>query len=344
MLCYYSYGVDLLGDKISITADNGITVYLGDISIALDPSRTSSADYTFISHAHIDHLNGAQNIQNILASRETEILANKRGFRLDLLDNIPNNFRMLEAGHILGSRGILIGDEIFYTGDFSVRQRAFLKGCKPVKSRILIIESTFGKNNFIFPSLTQIIKDVNGLISDLFSKGIPIILLGYSLGKAQILSYLFSSWQPIYFEDSILEMNKIHIDLGIDLPKDMIPFSKADKDGLLRRKPWILIAPLRSGRSKFLNYLKIKYRAVTIGFSGWSVDPRYKYRMGIDYAYPFSDHCDFKELVTMVKRCDPEKIYVVHGYAKEFGIHLRSLGFNATELKNGQPLISDYWV
>jgi putative mRNA 3-end processing factor len=340
--CSQSHGVDIMGENISITADNGITVHLNDVSISLDPSRTSNTDYTFISHAHIDHLNGSQNIRNILASRATKILADKRGYRLNIIDKSPDNFRMYEAGHILGSRGILIGDEVYYTGDFSIRQRAFIKGCIPVKSRILIMESTFGKKNFLFPPIAETLKEVNELISGLFSKGIPVILLGYSLGKAQILSYMFSSWEPIYLEDSILEMNQAHIDLGINLRRDMIPFSKAETDGLLQKKPWILIAPLRSGRSKFLNNLKKNYGAVTIGFSGWSVDPRYKYRMNLDYAYPFSDHCDFEDLVDMAKRCNPEKIYVVHGFAREFGIHLRSLGFDATELKNGQPLISDY--
>ena len=41
------------------------------------------------------------------------------------------------------------------------------------------------------------------IIANLYSKGKPVLLLGYELGKAQTLSQLFGDWDPIYYHDSV---------------------------------------------------------------------------------------------------------------------------------------------
>ncbi|MFQ6135340.1 MAG: MBL fold metallo-hydrolase RNA specificity domain-containing protein, partial [Nitrososphaerales archaeon] len=291
---------------------------------------------------HIDHMQGTDSAGNILASEETAFLAEKRGYNLKLAGKMPEDLRLVDSGHILGSRGLLIGREIFYTGDFSVRPRAFMAGCEPVECDTLIVESTFGRRDYVFPPVAENLGKVNQLISGLFSRGIPIVLMGCSLGKAQILSYLFSSWDPIYVEESVLTMNRAHIERGVDIRSDLKSYSAAKEEGLLQKKPWILIAPMNSGRNRFVASLKKKYGAVTVAFSGWSVDPRFKYMMDVDHAFPLSDHCDFNDLVDMVRRCSPYKVYTVHGFAEEFASHLKSMGFDARPLKSGQMSISEY--
>jgi putative mRNA 3-end processing factor len=95
--------------------------------------------------------------------------------------------------------------------------------------------------------------------------------------------------------------------------------------------------------NNFVSNLKKKYGAITVAFSGWSVDPRYKYKIKADHAFPLSDHSDFNELVDMAKRCNPNRIYTVHGFAEEFAAHLRSIGFDARPLSSGQSAISEYF-
>jgi len=320
---------------IKIQGGNGILLEYKGKRISLDPRRDPKADILFISHAHFDHLSKPTEGTKVLASRETEYIAKERNFKLGDVKEEMEGFELLNSGHILGSRALLIEDSIFYTGDFSLRDRAFLrkgivKGCD-----ILIVESTYGKKNYIFPPIAKILDEVNKLISDLFSKGVPIILMGYPLGKAQILSYLFSNWEPIYLQESIKKMNEIYKKLGIDL-KDFEIYSE-DK---LKRKPWIIIAPLKS--KGYLSNIKKKYKAVTIGFTGWALDRSYKYAMGLDYAFPLSDHCDFNELVNLVKQANPSKVYTVHGYASEFAAYLRNLGFDAEALLGVQTCMTDY--
>jgi Cft2 family RNA processing exonuclease len=72
-------------------------------------------------------------------------------------------------------------------------------------------------------------------------------------------------------------------------------------------------------------------RTVTIATTGWAVDPRTKYRWGVDHALPLSDHADYGELIETVRRVSPREIHCTHG-PDEFVDHLRDLGFNAFTL------------
>jgi putative mRNA 3-end processing factor len=172
--------------------------------------------------------------------------------------------------------------------------------------------------------------------------GVPVILMGYALGKAQLLTGLFGHWDPVYVHDSVAKMNSVYSELGVNL-KSAVSHSEAEERGLLSgRKPWIMIAPLMSGRSAFVKEMKEKYGAVTIGFSGWALDSNYRYRMGLDYAFPMSDHCDYSELVEAVRACAPDKVYTFHGFAEEFAQSLKKMGFDAEPVeKKARPASLD---
>ncbi|MHB8567354.1 MAG: MBL fold metallo-hydrolase RNA specificity domain-containing protein [Nitrososphaerales archaeon] len=328
---------------ISISKKEGIIVKTPSYSIALDPKRASNCDYAFVSHAHIDHVHSPNGRSKIISSNETSVLAKARGYDLGNTSEETRGMTLLDAGHILGSRSILIEDSVLYTGDFSRRDRGFLRGLKGVKCETLIMESTYGKQQYRFRETEDLVRQVSKVIADCFHQCRPVILTGYPLGKAQLLSYLFKDWDPVYLHESVYKMNAAHIDLGINL-RDFKPYYLKSSSNLLERPPWILIAPSSSGRSNFIKSLREKYRAVTIGFTGWSLDPRYRYMMGLDYAFDVSDHSDFQELVSFAKECNPSRIFTVHGFAPEFAAHLRSLGFEAEALDegDGQSTLSRY--
>lgn len=326
--------------EILITGDNGILIKYRGMKIALDPLKAMDADLIFVSHAHIDHIHSQKDGVIVLTSEETALLAKRRGIDLGRTVQELNGFELIDSGHILGSRSLLIDGKIFYTGDLATRSRAFLNRGKSMKCDTLIIESTYGKNSFNFPSLAKILDEVNRVISDFFSRGIPVVLMGYPLGKAQVLSYLFSSWDPIYVHESVQKMNEAHSQMGIKL-RDFIPYQEAFNKDLLKRRPWILITPIWSGRTNFVKGLKKRYNAVTIAFSGWSIEPSYRYAMSFDYAFPLSDHCDFNELIKFVEECEPKKVYTTHGFASELASHLRRLGYNATPLSGFQKSLDE---
>jgi putative mRNA 3-end processing factor len=317
--------------KVSV-GQSGIIVRHSDTVIALDPSRPVDCHFTFVSHAHIDHLHKRgmekKNKTQLLASKETALIAQARGYKIAKPVEQYDGFQLVDTGHILGSRGLLVGEDIYYTGDMSMRERAFMKPAKIPHAKTLIIESTFGRSEYVFPPLSEITHETNKIISEMYSLGIPVILMGYTLGKAQLLTKLFGHWHPI-IHDSVAKINSIYSELGVEL-ESLMTHSQAQKQGLLaKNRPWVMVAPIMSSGCTFVKEMKNRYGAVTIGFSGWAIGNRYKYMMGLDYVMPISDHCDYSELVAAVKQCQPEKVYTFHGFAKEFAEALLRMGFNA---------------
>ena len=231
---------------------NGIRYKNNSSTVYLDPKKINGDGINFISHAHIDHLPNGGN-GTILSSNETNEIAKLRGFSFTAVDNMEN-FSLIDTGHILGSKGILF-DDIFYTGDITLRSRGFLKGAKIPKCKTLITECTFGLPEFIFPEVTVVVQQVNEIISDLYSKGKPVLLLGYELGKSQTISQLFSNWDPLYYHDSVKKMNDLHRNLGMPL-KDAMGHSEAEENGLLSKGPWVMVAPMMSSKNSFIHDMK----------------------------------------------------------------------------------------
>jgi len=309
---------------------NGIICEINNKKIFLDPKNTDSSGINFVSHAHTDHL-PSKNGGTILSSIETNKIANLRGFKMQNHVEKMDDYFLINSGHILGSKGLLF-DDIFYTGDISTRDRGFLKGAKIPKCKTLITECTFGLPEFVFPKLEVIKKQVNELISELYTRGVPVILMGYQLGKAQTITHLFGHWSPLYLHDSVKEMNDLHQQLGVPLMEGM-GHSEAQNKGLLDKKPWIMVTPMMSEKNNFLKEMRTKYGAVTIGFSGWAQSTKFPFGRRTDYSIAMSDHCDFDELVSMVIQSGAEQVYAIHGFVEEFTAHLRKIGITAQPLR-----------
>ncbi len=326
-----------MGPKVS--ADGAIRVETGGRRFALDPKGATAADYTFVSHAHVDHMHNPAEGERVIASAETKELAAERGYYLGDTTEKADGVELLDSGHILGSRAIRIDDEVYYTGDASGRERAFLGKCRTRQAKVLIMETTYGSPEYVFPQTATLVKEVNELIGQMFHRGRPVILMGYPLGKAQLLAYYFSSWEPLYYHESVYRMNMIHMRHGVPL-KEGRPY---DPDGgdRLPSGPWVMIAPMSRGR---MAKLKKDCGAVTIAFSGWALGPGYRFSLGADYAFPLSDHCDYPELVKLVQAVSPETVYTTHGFAREFASDLRRMGFDARTLAPYQTSISEFAV
>jgi putative mRNA 3-end processing factor len=325
----------------SVSANGGIQVELGKTRYVLDPHSHVRADYTFVSHAHIDHMHNPSKNERVIASSLTKELAKARGYDLGETTEEADGVELLDSGHILGSRAIRIQDELYYTGDASGRARAFLGKCRTRQSRILVMETTYGVPEYVFPPTAKLVKEVNGLISSAYDRGVPVVLMGYPLGKAQLLSYFFSSWEPLFYHESVDAMNHIHVANGVPLKpgRKFVPSKDQER---LPRGPWVMVSPMASGRGRLMAHLKKEYGAIIVAFSGWALGAGYRYTMGADYSFPLSDHCDYQELIGLVQAVSPEMVYTVHGFAAEFAKDLRKMGFSARPLAAYQSSLSDY--
>lgn len=327
--------------RARVTANGGIQVDLAGTRYLLDPSGPSRADYAFVSHAHVDHMHKPSKEEKVISSEETRELAAVRGFNLGETIQDVEGVELLDSGHILGSRAIRIQEEVFYTGDASGRERAFLGRCKTKRARLLVMETTYGSPEYVFPPTAKLVREVNDLIGEIYHRGRPVVLMGYPLGKAQLLSYFFSSWGPLFLHERVAEMNEVHARYGVGL-KEGKRFSPDEDSDSLPPGPWLMVAPMSSGRSRLMAHLRKRYGAVLFAFSGWALHGGYARSLGADFAFPLSDHCDYPELVRLVKEVSPEMVYTTHGFTREFAKELKKMGFSARTLEPYQSSLHEY--
>lgn len=295
----------------------GVLIKHEDKTISLDPEERVKTDITFVSHAHMDHLLRKE-AGLVLASKETIEIARARGIKISNFTESYKDLNLVDSGHILGSRALLIGkNEILYTGDFSQRERAFLRKLDPINVKVLIMETTYGKKGYVFPPTATIVESVMKLIAEAYDSGMGISLHGYTLGKAQLIEYFFKSWRPLVVHKNIENINQVYRAHGISIPKpDLVVKSSND----LPNPPFLYVAP---------TYEVVENVYASVKFTGWAK------RIGRK-AVPLSDHADHDELVNFVKKVNPEIVITVHGFDKEFAEELRQMGFKAYSFSEQQ--------
>lgn len=323
---------------ITVTSRKGI--YLPEADLWLDPHF--SVERAFISHAHSDHV----------ARHE---LTFSSGLTLDLMKvrygvNDSSSFhalpmrevfewegwelRLFPAGHIVGSAMLHLtrksdGATLLYTGDYKLRQGLSSERCELLPADTLIMETTFGLPMFRFPPTGQIIETMLKWVRETLDEGAIPVLLGYSLGKAQeILCALGEAGLPVMVHKSILEMTEVVAPLLGNLPRYRL-FDPAEAKG------HVLLFPPSGARSLAIRKLKICRTAM---LSGWAMQSGAKYRYQVDEAFPLSDHADYPELLETVETVKPRRVYLVHGYTREFAADLRARGYEAWTLEGADQL------
>jgi len=319
-----------------ISEKDGIHIS-GDERFVAD-SRKALGDVNIASHAHMDH--AFQGDGKVVASKLTgKLLESRLGRELKICEH--PDVELIDSGHILGSKAALIETDekrILYTGDVSTRDRAYIKGFKPVEADILITESTYGIPAYSFPPQEEIENKIKDWIQETSSP----YLFAYSLGKAQKIQYLVQQVtdRPIVAHGSVMKMNKV-VEKHTDLNFDALPYGK-NKD-MLENGDGVFIGPTSFSKKNALNKLVNTSDGVKAGFSGWATTDAYKYRGNYDKVFPFSDHCGFDELVDMVHAVNPDKVYTHHGFDSEFASFLkREESINARALKANQTSLTEF--
>jgi putative mRNA 3-end processing factor len=324
---------------IRVSAEHGLEVDLGGTRIGLDDYRGTRANYLFISHAHGDHLGRISSSTPVLSSDETALLAAVRGVALKV--SSLADAELLPTGHILGAMALRLSGDLLYTGDLCDRNRGPLLGFDPPKVRTLIIESTYGSAEFCFPPVEDVMGVARDAIEDCLKRDIPVVVMGYALGKAQHLELLLAGVGPAYICPELKRYDDIYRLFGVEIPPKACLANRKDK-GLLEKGPWILFAPFRSGRSSFNKYLERRFGARLMAFSGWACKRGYKEAMAVSEAFPLSDHSDFEGLLRVVKRSRASRVFTTHGFADELALHLRGIGYDAQPLPRGQRTLNEY--
>ncbi|MFB6119276.1 mRNA 3'-end processing factor [Halosegnis sp.] len=290
-----------------------------------------------LSHAHGDHL-FSEPPNQLICSELTAALAARRT-DTDVTAAHHPAVDLRPAGHIAGSRAALIeadGGTVLYTGDVSTRDRFYLDGFEPPSADVLVVESTYGTPEYVFPPQWAVEQDIVDWLDDVDG---PVVLFGYALGRAQKLQLLVkrSRRNRLFVSDAIAALNEpIAAATGVTFGAERWDHDRAlaDEDAL--------VLPTQLNGFAWVESLIESAGAATAGVSGWAVDESFRYQGGYDATFPLSDHCDFEELCRLVEAVDPEQVYTHHGFADAFARHLTAKGYDATALRANQTSLSEF--
>ena len=298
-------------------------------------------EFAFISHAHADHF--ARHGQALCSTLTAKLLRARFNMAEARLEGVdfgqiidPDGFRlrMLPAGHIAGSAMLHVTRKkdsatLLYTGDFKARSGRTTEPVNFLQADTLIMETTFGLPNLVFPSAMEVDAAVLRFVQDTLVDGDTPVLFGYSLGKAQeALALLAENGIPALSHPKVAEMTEVCRAAGIWLPEPRV-FEGFALEG------HVVVAPPNAVSAKLLRGLKSKRTAM---LTGWALQPGSIYRYRVDQVIPMSDHADHAGLHECVTRVRPKRVLTVHGYAKEFAAELRAKGIDAWCAMGGDQL------
>ena len=237
------------------------------------------------------------------------------------------------AGHIFGSAMSLLeaeGQSLLYTGDFKLKTGLSAEACKPLPADILVMETTYGRPQYVFPPSAAVLQAVIRFCREALDNEETPVLLGYSLGKSQeILCGLGQAGLPLMLHGSVFRLTQIYEQFGQCFPKYELYDSK-------NARGKVLLCPPNVSNSAMLRNLGKTRSAI---LTGWAVDPNCRYRYQCDAAFALSDHADYPDLIELVKQVQPKQVYTLHGFAADFAETLRDLGFQATALSEDEQLV-----
>ncbi len=300
-----------------------------NLRISLD-RREPNSDIDFVSHAHTDHLGAVKSSKNILASAQTIQLI-EQAQNLVISNRSDNyNLKLIEAGHMLGSRQLCVDDNISgsrvtYTGDFQVVKSRTSSPIDVVDTDTLIIDSTYASSLVKFGEKCDIESEIQDWTMKMLGKGI-VIFSAYAMGKAQELISIFNDVgiKPIVSR-KISRVSKVYLQNGIRLDYSSAYDSDSDYDALIKDNFVGItesrnLAALRSGLEPVHN--KRVYTAVATGFAKI-------FRFNVDAQFPLSDHADFSQSVEYIEATKAKKILTYGPNASSFAKNLGREGYDS---------------
>ena len=315
-----------------IYLDNGVSVFCGR-QYRCDPRSCARDVVNLVSHAHFDHVPSTIR-GGIVCSEITGAIASDRTGKLLPVETCPD-VTMLDSGHVPGATMFLIRGErkILYTGDLCTRPKYFSPGAQPVSADALIIESTFGRDKYVFPPTAEVVGSMRDWAEDNAAKGLHSVIYAYTFGKAQeVLAEM--KGHNLYASAPIAKINAVLEKFGHAFAAGEVPAEPGD--------PAVLVTS-SAGRNDPLVKKFLAAGARTASVSGWAIDPGHRYAMRVDTAFPLSDHADYAELMEFTRRVGPEIVYTIHGSDKQLARDIREkLGIEAVPLRKGHLTLSHF--
>ena len=313
---------------MQVVFDSGIL--LPELDLWLDSRRKRES--SFISHAHSDHT--GRHLKPVVTPNTLLLLADylKNASPVVLpygetMDTPAYTLTLHPAGHCLGSAQALIeskatGERLLYTGDIKLRSSPTNEPLETVQAGTLVIESTYGRPDYVFPSQERVLETAFRTLRAWLDRGERPVVQGWRLGKAQeMLHHLLAEGFDVVIEEGVYQGAEAYQRAGVDFPGRVSLFTGDWPEGTIALFP-------PGNRSKVLRDYRGKR---TMELTGWAASDNRRWRSWADASLPYSDHADFNELVAYVEAVQPSLVYTVFGFP-DLAAKLRSQGYPAVHL------------
>lgn len=302
----------------------------GDCRVSLD-SSDSSANVSFVSHAHTDHMSGIRKNRKVLASGATkDLIETRSGISIELAEE-PDCVELISAGHILGSRQLyaeneLHGYSLVYSGDYQMSEPLLGERIETREADVLIMDSTYPDPSIVFEDRNEVITSIQHYARMKLDKG--IVLFGsHIVGRAQeLVRILNEAGITPLVDERIGRVNCAYERHGIGLS-----YVSAGLSGepFTRRENFVAVVE----QSK-LDQLKAKLSSENSRrvFTAVATGMARSFLFDTDVQFALSDHADFKQALAYINACSPRLIFTVGRNARTFAKNLARSGYQARPL------------
>ncbi len=324
-------------DSLLQSTRRGLYCPAGDFFV--DP--TAPVKRAVITHAHSDH--ARRGCQHYLAAADGEALLRSR-----MLPEAEFQFlrygeaiqvggvtvSLHPAGHMLGSAQVRLehrGRVAVVTGDYKLGADPTCPSWEAIRCHLFVTESTFGLPVYRWQSDDLAMDAVNRWWRDSQDAGKCCVLYGYAIGKSQrLLAGLDDTIGPIYTHGAVEKGIEAYRESGVKLPPTRYVGSIEGKHDF--RGGLVLAVPSSHGTP----WLRRFGRISTAMASGWMAIRGSRRRRSVDRGFVISDHVDWPSLLDAVELCDPETVWVTHGYAASVARYLVECGRQAAVIDSRQ--------
>jgi len=299
---------------------------------------TKKVPLSFISNAKFDKF-GAH--KKIIATPQTIKLLGKK-LKKSLVLPCPFyrpfslgkvQVELIPSGYILGSSQVVVdfdGRKMLYTGDLKIRASETTDQAVARHCDVLVMKCHYGLPSYIFPPTQEVMESLAIFIDKTLTQGNVPVLLADPLGEAQeLVKALGNRGYNLSIIDPIFKVIEIYKEFGVEF-SNIETFNPAQIEGK------VLVFPPYSRDSDVLEKIENKRIGVVIGWASEGLSGKSVFRA--DEAFPFSNHCDYDELIQFVEIVRPSEVYLVGDFSIEFARTLQKRGFNAKPLEKPAQL------
>lgn len=306
-----------------------------NLRISLD-RKESGSDIDFISHAHADHLAAAKSSKTVLASMQTiQLIEQAQNITIAQGKNEHEGFRLVEAGHMLGSRQLCIenecsGKRIIYTGDFQTVRSKTSRPIEVLDADVLIMDSTYESPLIRFDDKYEVESKIQGWAGRRLEEGI-VIFGAYAIGKAQeLIAILNDAGMKPVVSRKIGRVSGIYANNGIHLEYSSAADCDGDHEDIIRGN-FIGITEtkdlqtMKAGLGMAHN--KRVFTAVATGFAKML-------KFNTDAQFPLSDHADFSQSIDYIEATGAKEVISYGANAEAFARNLSQKGYNSMSFRS----------